>query len=103
MRRPVRVIEYGLGPIGCAAARLIDERDNLELVGAVDIDPEKVGREAGEVIGISRSMGFEVQGKLADVVAEADVVVHPADHPHRERAEVRRLDYGLVAYFWRIC
>jgi len=38
------VFQYGLGPIGCATARLINERDNLELVGAVDIDPAKVGK-----------------------------------------------------------
>jgi 4-hydroxy-tetrahydrodipicolinate reductase len=38
----IRVIQYGLGPIGCATARLLHERKNLELVGAVDIDPPKI-------------------------------------------------------------
>jgi len=72
----IRVIQYGLGPIGCATARLIDERQNLELVGAVDIDPAKVGQDAGEVIGLDRSLGFVVKEKLDQVGAEADVVVH---------------------------
>ena len=72
----IRVIQYGLGPIGAATARLIDERDNLELVGAVDIDPVKTGKDVGEVIGLDRALGIETKGKLAEVDAEADVVVH---------------------------
>jgi 4-hydroxy-tetrahydrodipicolinate reductase len=76
MNEKTRVIQYGLGPIGCAAARLIDERDSLELVGAVDIDPAKVGKDVGEVIGLDRPLGIEIQAKLAGVGADADVVMH---------------------------
>jgi hypothetical protein len=76
MSDTIRVIQYGLGPIGCATARLIDERQNLELVGAVDIDPAKVGKDAGGVIGLDRSLGFEVKERLDQVVADGDVVVH---------------------------
>ena len=48
----------------------------LELVGAVDIDPAKIGKDAGELIGLDRALGIETKGKLAEVGAEADVVVH---------------------------
>jgi hypothetical protein len=72
----IRVIQYGLGPIGLATARLIGERDNLELVGAVDIDPAKVGKDLGALLGRDRGLGIEVTGTLAEVAAEADVVVH---------------------------
>lgn len=71
-----RVIQYGLGPIGCASARLVDERHSLELVGAVDIDPTKVGRDVGELIGVGRSLGIQTKGTLAEVDAAADVVLH---------------------------
>jgi 4-hydroxy-tetrahydrodipicolinate reductase len=72
----IRVIQYGLGPIGLATARLIDERDKLELVGAVDIDPAKIGKDVGALLGRDRGLGVEVRGKLAEVGAKADVVVH---------------------------
>ena len=72
----IRVIQYGLGPIGCATARLVHERENLELVGAVDIDPAKVGRDVGELIGLGRSLGIEIKASLAEVSAPAEVVVH---------------------------
>ena len=39
MSETIRVIQYGLGPIGCAVARLAEKREGLELVGGVDIDP----------------------------------------------------------------
>ena len=72
----IRVIQYGLGPIGCATARLIGERANLELVAAVDIDPAKIGRDVGELIGLGHPLGIETRGRLAEVGAAADVVVH---------------------------
>lgn len=56
----IRVLSYGLGPIGAAIARTIIERRGLGIVGAVDIDPAKVGRDVGEVIGARRPLGVKV-------------------------------------------
>jgi len=72
----MRVIQYGLGPIGSAVARHVVERAGLELVGGVDIDPAKVGQDVGEAIGLGRPLGFVVAEKLAQVQADADVVLH---------------------------
>jgi hypothetical protein len=78
MSNEIRIIQYGLGPIGSAVARHVVERQGLELVGGVDIDPTKSGKDMGEVIGLGRSLGFGVAKKLAGVLArtEADVVIH---------------------------
>ena len=78
MAEVVRVIQYGLGPIGSAVARQVVERSSLELVGGVDIDPAKAGQDAGQVIGLKRPLGFAVSGSLAQVLADsqADVVLH---------------------------
>jgi len=74
----IRVIQYGLGPIGSAVARHVIERTDLELVGGVDIDPVKIGKDVGEAIGLGRHLGFVVAGKLAQVLAQtkADLVLH---------------------------
>jgi hypothetical protein len=74
----IRVIQYGLGPIGSALGRHIAERPELELVGAVDIDPQKVGKDAGTVMGLGHELGHPVKAKLAEVLATApaDVVAH---------------------------
>ena len=42
-----RVLCYGLGPIGRAAARLALGASSIEVVGAVDVDPELIGRDLG--------------------------------------------------------
>lgn len=78
MDKKIRVIQFGLGPIGCAAARLVAERNNLQLVGAVDIDPEKIGRDIGDVIGLDKTLGNTVSASLSDALAAhpADVVLH---------------------------
>jgi hypothetical protein len=78
MSNEIRIIQYGLGPIGSAVARHVVERAGLELVGGVDIDPAKVGQDVGEVIRLGRPLGFPVTAKLAGVLArtEADVVLH---------------------------
>ena len=74
----IRVIQYGLGPIGSAIARHVMERPGLELVGSTDIDPAKVGKDVGEVIGLGRPLGFVVAGSLEQALArmEADLLLH---------------------------
>ena len=72
----IRVIQFGLGPIGCTAARLVAERAGLQLVGGIDIDPAKIGRDVGEVIGLGHSLGFNVVDRLAQAGIQADVVLH---------------------------
>jgi 4-hydroxy-tetrahydrodipicolinate reductase len=57
---PIRVMLMGLGPIGAAVARQAADRKALKIVGAVDIDPEKVGRDVGEVIGLARKLRVKV-------------------------------------------
>ena len=72
----VRVIQYGLGPIGSAVARHVTERSGLELVGGIDVAPEKIGQDVGQAIGLGRALGFPVAGRLGDVPTGADVVLH---------------------------
>jgi len=78
MSGEIRVIQYGLGPIGSAVARHVTERAGLQLVGGVDIDPAKFGRDVGDVIGLGRSLGFPVSARLSDLLArtKADAVIH---------------------------
>ena len=39
--KKIRVIHFGLGPIGCGIARVVASRADYQIVGAVDIDPAK--------------------------------------------------------------
>ncbi len=77
MNRQIRVIQYGLGPIGASIVRLMLAKPGLRIVGAVDIDPEKAGKDLGVVAGAGRELGVVVSGDAPSVLrAGADVVVH---------------------------
>ena len=58
---PIRVVLVGLGPIGAAVAGQLERRRKaFQIVGAVDIDPSKTGRDAGEVLELGRRMRVKV-------------------------------------------
>jgi 2,4-diaminopentanoate dehydrogenase len=78
MSQPIRVIQYGLGAIGCAAARLVLSRPGLQLVGAVDRNPALAGKDLGEVLGLDRNLGVAVTDKPVMLFAQtrADTVIH---------------------------
>ncbi len=78
MTEPLRVLHYGLGPIGLGIAKLAASRQNLSPVGAVDIDPAKVGHDLAAVAGFLRPAGATVQPSLQAAIQStaADVVLH---------------------------
>jgi hypothetical protein len=70
-----KVIVWGLGNVGRAAVRMILEKESLTLVGALDVDPNKVGKDAGEIFGFGKS-GVIVSNDVDKVFAmDADVVL----------------------------
>ncbi|HIC89098.1 MAG TPA: dihydrodipicolinate reductase [Anaerolineae bacterium] len=71
MSEPIPIIQYGLGPIGQSVARLALKRPGLQLVGAVDIDPEKVGRDIADLLGLESPLGLQVTDDAASVLAAA--------------------------------
>jgi 4-hydroxy-tetrahydrodipicolinate reductase len=73
----IRVMHFGLGPIGAAVVSQIAARPGFTIVGAIDIDPAKAGRDLGDVVGLGRKVGIKVSddAKKALRKAKPDVVV----------------------------
>lgn len=72
-KQPITVAQYGIGPIGAEIARLLLTKSWVKLVAAVDIDPEKIGKDVGDVIGLGRKVGVIVTRELE---TKPDVVCH---------------------------
>ena len=74
----IKVIHYGLGEIGAGAARLVLARKGMKIVGAVDIDPKKAGKDIGGIIGAGKPLGVKVSGDAERLLSKtkADVVIH---------------------------
>src|SRR4026208_864235 len=64
----IRVLLVGLGRIGSSGAKQIVARKGFQLVGAVDIDPQKVGRSAAEVIGLERALRVTGTGDIGKTI-----------------------------------
>lgn len=65
---PIKVMHVGLGPIGVGVVRQVASRKGFVIVGAVDTDPAKIGRDLGEVCGLSRRLRIKVTGDLAKTI-----------------------------------
>jgi 2,4-diaminopentanoate dehydrogenase len=78
MRKKIRAVQYGVGPIGASIVRLLRQKQAVEIVGAIDKDPAKVGRDLGELVGAEDApWGLAISGEPASVLEHpADVVVH---------------------------
>lgn len=74
---PIRVLHFGLGPIGAAVVRQCAQRRGFRIVGAVDIDPAKVGKDLGQVAGVGRTLKVKVSddARKAIKATKPDVVV----------------------------
>jgi 4-hydroxy-tetrahydrodipicolinate reductase len=73
----IRVISYGMGAVGGLIAKLLLEKEGVEIVGAVDVAKDKVGKDIGEVLGL-RKVGVNISENLESVLqkTKADIALH---------------------------
>ncbi len=74
----IRVVLYGVGEVGSRIAKFLLEKEGVEIVGAIDIAKDKVGKDLGEVLNIGRRLGIVISDNPATLLqkVEADIVVH---------------------------
>jgi hypothetical protein len=73
----IRVMHFGLGPIGAAIVKQVASRSGFKIVGGIDIDPAKIGRDLGDVVGLPKRLGVKVSGDAVKALkaARPDVVM----------------------------
>lgn len=79
MSKRIKVILYGLGHLGRSIAKLVlEKKEGLEIVGAVDCACNLVGKDVGEASGVGRKIGITLtkdpDGLFSKV--KADIVIH---------------------------
>jgi len=74
----VRVVLYGVGALGSLIAEFLLEKKGVEMVGAIDIAENKVGKDLAEILGLNRKLGITVSNDVESVLSKvkADVTVH---------------------------
>jgi hypothetical protein len=84
MTKTYRVVAWSTGNVGVHAIAGIDARPDLELVGLWVSNPDKVGRDAGDLAGLGRTLGVTATDDVESLLAlKPDVVVHTAMADHR--------------------
>ncbi len=94
----IDVIQLGLGPIGQQLTRYLVERKGISIVGAVDPDPQKVGKDLGnyaEIEALSSSISSDLNSCPA--VDQADIaVISTVSSLEKMEAQIREaVDCGL--------
>src|SRR5258707_13699095 len=76
VKKKIRAIQYGIGPIGASILKLMREKEAIEIIGAIDNDPAKIGKDLGEVVGAADApWGVKVAGDATGVLEQAADVV----------------------------
>jgi len=74
----IRVVLYGVGAIGSNIAKLLLEKEGVEIVGAIDVAKDKVGKDLGEVLQTGKRLSVIVSNSYDKVLSKAcaNVVIH---------------------------
>ena len=75
--RSIRVVHYGIGPVGAGLVKYVLQKEGVKIVGAVDIDKSKVGKDLGEV-AVGKRIGVKITDDAEGLLrrAKPDVVLH---------------------------
>ncbi len=95
--KPLRVIQWGTGNVGIEALQAIVESPRLELAGLRVYSPDKVGRDAGALLG-REPVGLTATDSEAEILAlDADCVCYtPLMHDVDVLVELLRSGKNVV-------
>jgi 4-hydroxy-tetrahydrodipicolinate reductase len=76
---PYRVVQWSTGNVGRHSVAGIDAHPDLELVGLFVSNPDKVGKDAGELARLGRTLGVAGTSDVESLLAlRPDCIVHTA-------------------------
>jgi len=74
----IRVVCYGIGAVGGRIAKSLLEKQGMQIVGAIDTDKNKVGKDLGQLLELNRKLGVTVSDDVEETMSKAncDIIVH---------------------------
>ncbi|MDH7563736.1 MAG: hypothetical protein QHH24_02470 [Candidatus Bathyarchaeota archaeon] len=76
--KKVRVLLYGVGAVGSMIAKVLLEKKGVEIVGAIEVAGDKIGKDLGEVLGLQKKLEIKISKDLSVVVSRTkpDIAIH---------------------------
>ncbi len=94
----IKILQIGLGPLGIKINKYIDEKESMETVAAVDIDPKLFNSNLGHLCNSSNT-NILIKNNLAEInnINDIDVVVLATSSSIKSIVPqiLEILDYGL--------
>ena len=78
MPAAIRTAVWGTGNVGRAAIRAVDAHPGLELASVIVSNPDKVGRDAGDLADVGRSLGVAATNDAEAGLEGIEAVVYAA-------------------------
>ena len=92
--RPIRVFQVATGNVGSEMIKRIGHRPDLELIGLHCYSADKIGRDAGEIVGLP-PIGVKATGSVDEIIgAKPDVMTFHGVFPD-EDLYVKVLEAGI--------
>jgi 4-hydroxy-tetrahydrodipicolinate reductase len=98
----IKVVCFGIGAIGRQMAETLLSKKGIRIVGAIDIDPQKVGHDLGELLG-RKKIGVVISDESSKVLSskKPDIVVHTTTsylkNTHKELEEILTHGVNIVS------
>src|SRR3954447_9812717 len=100
MNAPLRTAVWGTGNVGRAAIRAVDAHPGLELSAVIVHNPDKVGRDAGELADLDRTLGVAATDDIEAALQDTGALVYAASgeiRPDDALADINRaIGLGIV-------
>ena len=101
MTAPIRVFQVATGNVGSEMIKRIAAEPGLELVGVHCYSPEKIGRDAGELVGLAPN-GVTTTGTVEEILAaRPDVLTFHGVFPDEDLVSVHPI-FNLYNRRWPI-
>jgi hypothetical protein len=80
MNKKLKIAQFGLGPIGVATLKLAASKPWAQVIGGIDIDPAKAGRDLGDLTGVRGLRSLAVYQSIEQLFAHGkpDIIFHTA-------------------------
>jgi 4-hydroxy-tetrahydrodipicolinate reductase len=74
----IRVVCYGIGAVGSRIARFLLEKQGVQIVGAIDVAKDKIGKDLSQVLETGKKLNVIISDDVDAVMKKAcaDVVIH---------------------------
>ncbi len=97
---PVKVVQYGLGSLGIEIVKILHERKELKLVGAIDRDPKKTGKDVG-LLSVGKKLGVKVSSIDEALNKKPDIVLHATtsylDQAHDQISAILKKGVSVIS------